>query len=623
MRGLGWLGWLWLLLCMPATAAWANPAEAPAQSGCVARILAVHTAADVPGGHRAITTWLTVTLPDDWLRRRPGEGGSVWYRISWDRDCPGDRDNAVALVLQSIVLAGQVYVNDTLLWQDAHQTEPLSRSWNMPRYWLLPEAWLLPGVNTLWIRATSVAGQSLGLGPVHLGTPQAMQQRYDTLWWQNRTLILINIIVSGVMAALFFCIWVVRREQTAYGWYALMSLFWGLFIINVLLTEPLPLVGTPGMARLNTIALLLSVACFCLFTWRFSDQRLPRTERGLWLLTGGLVVLQLAAPDALAGKAQLLGLVVASTLFVLNGMTFLAHALRTRSREHGLLAACLLALVITNIHDLLAILSIIPSRPPLSPYTSIVITLSLSGILGLRHAHNVQRIARFNEELADNVARARTELADTLAREHALELSHTRLQDRLRIAHDLHDGVGGSLVHMMASVELGEESLARARVLSMLKLLRDDLRQAIDNDASAGVDAPATPQAWIAPVRYRYTQLFDALDMAVTWQVAAQWQARPSALQCLALTRFLEEALTNVIKHSHARQVRVWLEMPAHAVLVLGIEDDGTGFDVAAVRQAGLSVGMNSMHTRIARAGGTLEVDARPGRTVLAARVSL
>ncbi|MNR52086.1 hypothetical protein D3C85_1718680 [compost metagenome] len=47
------------------------------------------------------------------------------------------------------------------------------------------------------------------------------------------------------------------------------------------------------------------------------------------------------------------------------------------------------------------------------------------------------------------------------------------------------------------------------------------------------------------------------------------------------------------------------------------------GFDVAAVQQAGVSVGMRSMHTRIARAGGTLKVTSSPGQTLLIARVDL
>ena len=46
-------------------------------------------------------------------------------------------------------MAGEVYANDDLLWRDASQSEPLSRSWNMPRYWRLPESAMRDGVNTI------------------------------------------------------------------------------------------------------------------------------------------------------------------------------------------------------------------------------------------------------------------------------------------------------------------------------------------------------------------------------------------------------------------------------------------------------------------------------------------
>ena len=107
--------------------------------------------------------------------------------------------------------------------------------------------------------------------------------------------------------------------------------------------------------------------------------------------------------------------------------------------------------------------------------------------------------------------------------------------------------------------------------------------------------------------------------MGVTskWDMPLQWQGRPSALQCLGLTRLVEEALSNTIKHSGARQVRVQCTQPQPGVLCLRIEDDGVGFDVQAVQQAGLSVGMRSMAARAERMGGTLEVVSSAAGTVV------
>ncbi len=613
-----WLAVLWLAFWLAP--AWAQQAEPV----CTARVLSLHVAkGDADGARPQAGPWQAVTLPDDWSARWPGYGGTAWYRIDWRKDCPEGRAGQVALVLESVVMAGEVYVNDERIWRDRHLTEPLSRSWNMPRYWLIPDSLVRDGVNTLWVRVVGVAGQSPGLGPVYLGDPLSSLQRYENLWWSHRTLFTLNLIVSAVLGGLCFCIWLMRREQRTYGWYALMALFWVLFIANVLVVTPWPFADSATSARANIMALVLYVACFCIFTWRFGEQCLPRTEKALWVLTAALLALIAFVPRPYQADAQLAAVLVVSAIFFANCLQFPFHAWRTRRPEHGMLAACLLVFFAASAHDLLRILKLIDSDSSYTPFTSVVVTLCMSAVLGLRHAHSVRRIESFNQELADGIEQARTELATTLEREHALALANARLQDRLQIAHDLHDGLGGSLVRMMAMVEQDNVPVQRPQFLSMLKLLRDDLRQTIDSGSSAGIKVPASPREWIAPLRHRFMQLFDELDIHAAWRFPEQWRTPPSALQCLALTRLVEESLVNVLKHSRARRVELELRQPEPGLLELSIEDNGVGFDVAAVLRAGVSVGMRSMHTRIARVGGKLDVASRPGQTVLAARLEL
>lgn len=338
------------------------------------------------------------------------------------------------------------------------------------------------------------------------------------------------------------------------------------------------------------------------------------------------VALSLAAlafvPDDVQPSAQFVIVMALTALFCLNCLHFSIQALRGRDREQQLLAACLLVFLGAAVHDLLLLFKRIDGLSYI-PYTSIAVLIGMSAVQGLRHARSVRRIERFNEELEISVQRARDELAVTLAREHELALAHSRLQDRLDIARDLHDGLGGSLVRMTALVEQSGAPLQNRQFLSMLNLLRNNLRQTIDSGASADMKPPATPREWIAPLRHRYTQLFDELGIEVRWDVPASWIVPPSALQCLALTRLIEEGLTNVIKHSRAGRVAVRLAQPGPRALELMVEDDGAGFDVAAVCQAGISVGMRSMSTRIARVGGSLRIDSAPGRTRLTASLTL
>ena len=115
--------------------------------------------------------------------------------------------------------------------------------------------------------------------------------------------------------------------------------------------------------------------------------------------------------------------------------------------------------------------------------------------------------------------------------------------------------------------------------------------------------------------------MFDHFDIHSEWHLPDAWLTRPNAMQCLVLTRLVEEGLTNVVRHSHAKHVLIRLLQDNKAELVLEIEDDGIGFDVEAVRQSGLSVGIRSMTTRIARLEGNLTITSEPGKTLLKARL--
>jgi signal transduction histidine kinase len=87
--------------------------------------------------------------------------------------------------------------------------------------------------------------------------------------------------------------------------------------------------------------------------------------------------------------------------------------------------------------------------------------------------------------------------------------------------------------------------------------------------------------------------------------------SRLSADVMLCLFRVVQEALQNVIKYSHAKEVKVHLAGTPIG-LTLSVVDDGVGFDVQAMRAKGL--GIISMKERLEAIGGSLEIRSSPGR---------
>ena len=75
----------------------------------------------------------------------------------------------------------------------------------------------------------------------------------------------------------------------------------------------------------------------------------------------------------------------------------------------------------------------------------------------------------------------------------------------------------------------------------------------------------------------------------------------------------VKEALTNALKHAHAREVRLHVRASAN-VLDIRIEDDGCGFQPGASKAQGRRQGLGNMTRRAEAMGGTLTVESKPGK---------
>ena len=78
----------------------------------------------------------------------------------------------------------------------------------------------------------------------------------------------------------------------------------------------------------------------------------------------------------------------------------------------------------------------------------------------------------------------------------------------------------------------------------------------------------------------------------------------------LAIYRVVEEALNNVLKHSFATRVDIWLDLRNENLVTMAIRDNGCGFDVKEVTPG---FGVLSMQDYCGAVGGTLVVQSQPG----------
>lgn len=552
-------------------------------------------------------------VPDTWNTRWNNYSGTAWYRLTWSYLCLEKDMQPMMLAISSINMAGQVFVNDKIVWKSKSLHEPLSREWNNPRRWVLPIGVLVQGDNTVLVRVQGVTEVNPGIGQVDLGEYEAVKEIHDKNWFKLRGLYSYAICFELVLGIIASSVWLLRRKEKAFGWYAIASFFWVLYLSTKVITEPLWGLSTLNMARLEVYLLLCFTFLSCIYPWRFANTTFPRLEKLFAVIVVISLFLLFFTPDQNLELVLTVVSVIGVSTYVLNSLLYPFLAMRSRLMEAYLLAVIMWAVYVpVGLHDGYQVIK--NSGDMWAVYISPITAVFLGCIFALRLTRSMSSVERFNDTLKTTVERVSSELRESLEKSHQLELENVKLQERIQLAHDLHDGLGGSLVRSMASVEHSEQNLSNPQFLSMLKNLRDDLRLIVDHGSSLGAKVPETPMLWIAPVRYRFNQLFDELDIGTNWVVPEQWGVPISVVDCMALQRVLEECLTNIMKHSGASKVCVELKMGS-GQLSLVIQDNGVGFDVAAVSGSGLSVGLHSMNIRLEKVGATLELHSEHGCT--------
>ncbi|MFH9063420.1 sensor histidine kinase [Streptomyces coeruleorubidus] len=184
--------------------------------------------------------------------------------------------------------------------------------------------------------------------------------------------------------------------------------------------------------------------------------------------------------------------------------------------------------------------------------------------------------------------------------------------ERLRIAQELHDVLAHSIsvINVQAGVGLAlldsdpeQARTALTTIKAQSKEALGEVRQVLDTLRAPG-DAPRAP----APGLDRLPEL---VEQAASAGLTVDVQGEPPRLAPgtdLAAFRIVQEALTNVVRHSGSRHARVRLAHDADG-LRLRIDDDGpaTGADAG-----GSGNGLAGMRERAAALGGTIEAGPRP-----------
>ncbi|OJZ18127.1 MAG: sensor protein [Thiobacillus sp. 65-29] len=198
----------------------------------------------------------------------------------------------------------------------------------------------------------------------------------------------------------------------------------------------------------------------------------------------------------------------------------------------------------------------------------------------------------------------------------AAHIETAKEQERLRLAREVHDDLGGNLTAIKIALagltrRLPREDGALAERIAYLENLIDQTFDAAHRIAANL--RPATLELGIVAALRQQCEQFTR-HTGIDCRFVTRGAPPPlDADAAIAVYRIAQEALTNVAKHARASQVRMRLAW-RNGHLVLTIADDGRGYAPARSTRAASGFGVLGMSERAAAFGGHLEIEAAEPR---------
>ena len=248
-----------------------------------------------------------------------------------------------------------------------------------------------------------------------------------------------------------------------------------------------------------------------------------------------------------------------------------------------------------------------------------------------------EALRKANEELERKVSErtaaleaeiAERKRAETSLRELTGRLLRTQDEERRRLARELHDHAGQTLVALGFNLS-SLRNLADDKDATVVDLVRQsqDLSETLSKEIrtlSYLLHPPLLDEAGLKSALQWYVDGFSKRSgIAVSLELPAEFHRIPRELE-IVVFRVVQESLTNVHRHSGSPSAAIRLSRSAESVTI-EIEDRGKGipFSNQEMEAARIGVGVRGMEERVRQFGGTLKIDSSARGTRIRATIPL
>jgi signal transduction histidine kinase len=545
-----------------------------------------------------------VSFVQEAYQRVPGHKRVFWARFRFPREALGNGPQAFGTDHTSDRFI--LYLNGIDVYRTFEKEDDRQFNWNRPRIALLPTRLLRPGINEVLVRVDTGVNYNLRLGAARIGPFSVIQASYD---WRYLVRVEGPRTINGVLLVLTIGVvlfWLVRRKEREFGWLAFVGVTWMFrnlhYYVAVAPFDP------QIFWELTVHSMFVLMISLYGFTATFLE--IPNRNRNIiGFAVAGLLIALLRVIEVQQEVTDVLSYLISIPLAGLVLWILLKQVVIKPRLDGILMFAALTTSIGFSIHDLgLMTQWWVGTTFYLQPYSSILVYAAFAFTLGRRVLLALDTVENMNVVLEERVALATSKLTSSEAARRELEISQALIQERERLMMEIHDGIGSNLITALSTAE---QTHAPTQTIAILRQAIIDLKIAVDSLEPIEGDVVSL----IASLRHRLEPDLNRAGITFDWRVqdapVLPWLDAVGALHIL---RILQEAISNILVHSSAKQIVVECR-PAILHAKDGVEislfDEGRGFDATVPT---LGKGIANMATRASSLHGKLTCESAIGK---------
>jgi signal transduction histidine kinase len=255
------------------------------------------------------------------------------------------------------------------------------------------------------------------------------------------------------------------------------------------------------------------------------------------------------------------------------------------------------------------------NHPEMESFLGVPI-VAKGGVLGAFYLTNKEDAEQFTDEdqrLIELFA-AHAAIAIENARLFARSRELTAVEERNRLARDLHDSVAQTLFSLSLTTEAALARAENGGATDELKQVRELAREALNEMRSIVFElrpADLAADGLVATLVKHADVLGRVFGQRIDVQIASEHMLDPDVE--LELFRIAQEAMSNALKHARASKIDILVDLGGDPPR-LAVTDDGVGFDPSDLGARSRHLGLTTMEERAHATGSKLTIDSARGK---------